>query len=201
MSANDHKPMLKPSAGALRDAWMKSFSQNMVIGRLFGQQGSVIVEGLGVIEWLSYFKVIDSDRHLSEHTPQSVSAMLIKLAVLYNKANSLYSSLSMAAQFLADDLENQESVYIQAEIKRYQPGGDMYDEVARKTTSKTPAKETLEKMARMSSSDSRLALNKLRLEATFFQNIMANLETQRRCLKEYVDILRMDPTRLGMGGP
>jgi hypothetical protein len=180
---------------------MKSFSQNMVIGKLFGQEGSVILEGHGVIEWLTVFRVIDPNKHLSDHTPESVSQMLIKLAILYNKASSLYSSLSMAAQFLADELENQESLYIQKEVKRYQPGGDLWDDIAKKSTSKAPAKETLEKMARMSSTESRLALNKLRLEATFFQNVMANLETQRRCLKEYVDILRMDPSRLGMGGP
>lgn len=200
MSANDHKPMLKASATALRDAWMKTFGMNMIIGKLYGQDGGVIMPGHGVMEWLSVFRVIDPNVPMTDHTPQSVSQMLIKLAILYNKASSIYSMISMASQALVDQLDNDESLYIQTEVKRYQPGGDLWDNVAKKPIGKPPAKETLEKMSRMASVDIRLALNNLNREATFFQNVMANLETQRRCLKEYVDILRMDPTRLGMSG-
>lgn len=182
----------------LRDSWLRSYSQSARIGKTYGENGAVLFEGLTPFAWLQQFKVIDENKQKYHLTPIELRAVWIRLAEKYNVAASFHANLLIAASSLEDELGRIESQVIQREIAKFGPGGEFWDETLRKPTQRRPPATVLQEMGKTATADARRALDMLRREAAFFKNCMENLEYQRRCLKDYAELLALDPTTRGL---
>jgi hypothetical protein len=191
-----HKPTLNPSSGALRDAWLRSFSENAVVGRLYGEGGAVISKGMSPMAWLTKLRVLDPGKKFHTLSPEELQAVWIELAYNYNTAASFHANYTLVAKALAGEVEGVESEFIGKEISEYKPGGKHWDAVLKKAP-RAPGKEVLERLARVHTSTARKELRWYNIQAEFFYNIMMNLETQRRCLKDYNEMARADPSNRG----
>lgn len=191
------KPSMKAEATGLRDAFLRSFSQNAVIGKLFGENGAVIFEGKSPAAWLREFAVLDGNKKNYVLSSEELRSLWLKLAEKYHRAASFHANQTLAARALESLLEEQESLFIRKEVAKYAPKGEYWNEEAGKPNQRRPGKAVLEEMARASAADGRKALGRIKMEAEFFHHIMMKLETERRCLKDYGELYQIDPATRG----
>jgi hypothetical protein len=190
-----HDHSISIDSGALRDAFLRKMSEQTVIGRLFSDAGECLHEGDSPIGWLAYFTILPKQRdEVNTLSVEEVRALWLELARKYNTAASFHANLQLAAQTLAGEVEAQEASFIKTEAAKYNRGGELWDHDQNKARERRPAKAILEDLAKASVSNLRRTLARIKSEVDFFYNIMMNLETQRRCLKEYVEILQLDPS-------
>tara|TARA_R110002126_G_scaffold122657_12_gene264515 strand:+ start:177 stop:830 length:654 start_codon:yes stop_codon:yes gene_type:complete len=190
-----HMPTMAPDAGALRDSWLKGFTQRVRLGKTYTSSGGVLFEGQTAIEWLQDFKILGSHTKAYMLTAQQLSALYIKLAEKYGQAASFHANTTLAADALKDKLKGLQSGAIRKEIRRYAPGGDQWNETTKKPVGgKRPAASLIEAAAKASTTQVEDALRMLEREAKFFYHIMMSLETQRRCLKDFGELLALDPS-------
>ena len=182
---------LKPEAKALRDGYLQSFSQLYKIGKLFSNSGGVLFEGKTATEWMQSFKVLPSVIRQDGVTVEELKGLFMKLAQAYHTASSFHANLFIAAQKLESVIEEKEAQFITAEVSKYKRGGEFWDDESHKLKAgeKRPAKEQFEKMAQHHTVELRRAHKDLEMEVSFFQHILADLEAQRRCLKDYSEIV------------
>ena len=181
---------LSPNSRALRDAFLRQFSKDYKIGKLFSSSGDVLFEGRTTIEWTQFFKVIPLNGLKSPTIPQ-LQELFLRLAEAYHQASSFHSSLSAAASSLESIIDDKEADYIDNEMKQYRPGGKYWDRNANKLIEKRPGKDLLEKAAQQTVSAMRRALRDLKMEVSFFEHILASLESQRRCFKDHAELYRV----------
>jgi hypothetical protein len=179
---------LRPEAKALRDGYLQSFSQQYKIGKLFSNAGGVLFEGKTATEWMQNFRILPGDK--SRLTVEELKAYFMKLAQAYHTASSFHANLYIASEKLLSVIEEKEAQFITEEVAKYKKGGVFWDETSNKLKAgeKRPAKEQLEKMAQHYTLELRRAYQDLKMEVSFFQHILADLEAQRRCLKDYSEI-------------
>ena len=189
---------LDPSSGSLRDAWLRKFSQTQKIGKIYGESGAVVFEGKSPIAWLQEFKILDPKDRNYVLNAQELRALWVKVAEKYSRAASFHANLTLACEALASELEDLESRFIREEVSKYEPGGEHWSEEAGKPLIKRPPQAILENQAKAQAASARRALNALKREASFFYHCMMNLETQRRCFKDYAELLSIDPAARGM---
>ena len=187
-------PLLNPSSRSLRDSFLKQFSSVHKIGRVYSAAGDEIHPGKTAVEWSVYFRLIDSRNYNRILTIQELQNLFFRLSTLYHQASSFHSNIFTAAENLKGIIERKESEFIEAEIAKYSPGGEYFDSQANKTIQRRPGKEVLERLAKNSVKDLRRAYRDLKMEADFFAAIMTDLEFQRRCLKDYAELLALDPS-------
>lgn len=188
---------MKAESTGLRDAFLRSFSQNAVIGKLFGENGAVIFEGKSPAAWLREFAVLDSNKRNYVLTTEELRSLWLKLAEKYHRAASFHANQTLAARALESLIEEQESQHIKEEVAKYSPGGEYWNVEAGKPNQRRPGKAVLEDVARANSSESRKTLRRIKMEAEFFHHIMMKLETERRCLKDYGELYQIDPATRG----
>ena len=187
-------PLLNPNSRSLRDSFLKQFSSIHKIGRVYSAAGDEIHPGKTAVEWSMYFRLIDSGNYSRILTIQELQNLFFKLSTLYHQASSFHSNIFTAAQNLKGIIERRESEFIEIEIGKYTPGGEYFDTQANKTIQRRPGKEVLERLAKNSVRDLHRAHRDLKMEADFFAAIMTDLEFQRRCLKDYAELLALDPS-------
>lgn len=192
----NYSASLEPSSRSLRDAFLRSFSKDYKLGKLFTESGGVLFEGKTTVEWMQFFKVIPPSG-LKNLSILDLQDLFMKLAQAFHHASSFHSSLYAAAETLQGIIDEHETDFIDNELKQYVPGGRYWDDNAKKLTAKKPSKVDLEKMAQNSIREMRKALRSLRMEVSFFEHIMASLEAQRRCFKESGE-LRSNELRRGL---
>ncbi len=191
------QPSMKADATGLRDAFLRSFSQNAVIGKLFGENGAVIFEGKSPAAWLKEFAVLDSSKKNYVLTSEELRSLWLKLAEKYHRAASFHANQTLAARALESLIEEQESQYIRDEVAKYAPKGEYWNDEAGKPNLRRPGKAVLEDIAKARASDARKTLRRIKMEAEFFHHIMMKLETERRCLKDYGELYQIDPATRG----
>lgn len=194
-----HKPTLKPGAGALRDAWLKSFAKETIIGTIYNEKGAVIVPGKTPIGWLTELQVLDPRKKTYVMSPEELRALWVQIAYNYNRAASMHAHFSLAYKVKESSIEDSESQFILDQNRRWKPGGDMWDEEVKKPKGRPPGKEKLALLAKAHGKEERKVLSSIGAVAFFFRNIMENLETQRRCFKDYAELMRVDPAVRGYG--
>jgi len=179
---------LRPESKALRDGYLQSFSQHYKIGKLFSNAGGVLFEGKTATEWMQSFKILPGDKR--SVSVDELKAYFMKLAQAYHTASSFHANLFIAAEKLLSVIEEKEAQFITAEVAKYKKGGDHWDDTTNKLKAgeKRPAKEQFEKMAQHYTLELRRAYQDLKMEVSFFQHILADLEAQRRCLKDFSEI-------------
>ena len=183
---------------ALRDAWLKSYSRYAKIGKTYGVDGAVLFEGLSPFEWLQQFKVVSSPQQTQNIGAEALRDLYMKLAEKYNTAASFHANLVLASEALSSELDQTEGQFLKLEIAKYQPGGLYWDEVTKTAIPKRPGAAVLKASAHNTAAQSRAALKMLQREASFFKNCMDNLEYQRRCFKDYSELLALDPATRGL---
>lgn len=177
---------LRPESRSLRDGYLQSFNQHYKIGKLYAGSGGVLYEGKTATEWMQTFRIIPSNK--SSMTMEEVKGTFMKLAQAYHTASSFHANLRIASEKLEALINEKEASFISLELAKYRRGGDYWDEDLGKCREKRPAKEALERMAENYAAELRKALRDLQMEVSFFQHILADLEAQRRCLKDYAEI-------------
>ena len=195
---SDHSDVSQQQTRALRDGWLKSYSEYAKIGKTYSSNGAVLFEGLSPFEWLQELKVTDPHKHSYQLSPPELRAIWVKLAEKYNTAASFHANLTLAAAALEDELDQVEGKFIQTELAKYSSGGEYWDDTARKSTQRRPGADILQKMAKQAAAESYRALGMLRREVRFFKNCMDNLEYQRRCFKDFAELLALDPATRGL---
>jgi hypothetical protein len=180
---------LRPESRSLRDAFLRSFSQNFKIGKLFSSNGSVLFEGRTAVEWNQLFKVLPDTIRQTGLTPLEVMNLSMELARVYGTASSFHANLAIAAEKLEGIVKEAETQYIEEEDKKYKRGGEYWDEASGKLLEKRPARDALEKSAQGSVRELRKALRDLKSETSFFAHILVSLEFQRRILKDYSETI------------
>lgn len=191
MSSNEHSAMLRPESRSLRDSFLRSFTSNYTIGKLYSETGGELHEGKSPIEWMKFFKIIDNDS--VNLTIQELQALFLKLTNRYHVASSYHANLFTASQKLKSIIDQKQSSFIESQLARYRRGGDLYDTELKKPKERRPGKEILEKMAKHSTLEENKAYRDLSMEVSFFNFIMTDLEYQRRCLKDYAELMGLDP--------
>jgi len=189
---------LKPESRALRDAFLRSFSEHYKIGKLFTESGGELFPGRTAVEWMNSFKIIDTATKLKGLDVEDLKKIFLKIAEAYHRATSFHANLFIAAEKLEGLIDDKETNFIDSEVKKYKPNGEYWDKNQGKLTEKRPGQEALKKMAENSTAELRKALRDLKMEVSFFAHILADLETQRRCLKDYAELLRIDPSKNNM---
>lgn len=181
---------LRPEARSLRDGYLQGFNQHYKIGKLFSSAGGVLFEGKTATEWMETFRIIPPKT--AQLDSAKVRGLFIALAQAYHTASSFHGNLNIAAQKLSDLIEEREAAFIVEEVNKYRRGGIYWDNQLNKLKEKRPAKESLERMANHHSLELRRAHKDLQMEVVFFQHILADLEAQRRCLKDYSELLSLE---------
>ena len=187
-----YKPTLAPEARALRDSWLKAFSEKAIVGRLYGENGTLIAPGMSPTSWLTKLRILDPRSKDYILSLEELRAIWIKLAKNYSTAASYHANYTLVAKALEKSIDEIETRFITVELASYKEGGVYWNEVTKKASSSKPTKEALQLMARNNTSSSRRELNWYQLQAEFFYNIMMSLETQRRCLKDYAELFSID---------
>lgn len=178
---------LRPESRALRDGYLQNFSQYYKIGKLYSSSGGILFEGKTATEWMESFRILPPGGVLNL-TVEQLKALFMKLAQAYHTASSFHANLYVAAQKLKFVIEEKEAAFISEEVAKYKVGGEHWDDTLKKLKSKRPAKENLESMARHHTTELRRAHRDLEMEVSFFQHILADLEAQRRCFKDYAEL-------------
>ena len=178
---------LRPESRALRDGYLQSFSQYYKIGKLYSSSGGILYEGKTATEWMESFRILPTGGGTNLTTEQ-LKALFMRLAQAYHTASSFHANLHVASQKLKFVIEEKEAAFISEEVGKYKVGGEHWDDTLKKLKSKRPAKENLESMAQHHTTELRRAQRDLEMEVNFFQHILADLESQRRCLKDYSEI-------------
>tara|TARA_A100001011_G_C14232927_1_gene809687 strand:+ start:587 stop:1180 length:594 start_codon:yes stop_codon:yes gene_type:complete len=191
MASSSHSALLRPESRSLRDSFLKSFSSNYNIGRLYSDTGGELHEGKSPIEWMKFFKVIETSQ--ASLTIQELQGLFLRLTNRYHVASSYHANLFAACEKLKSIIEQKQTSFIEAQLSRYRPGGDLYDTELKKAKERRPGKEILEKMAKHHTSEENRAYRDLQIEVNFFNFIMSDLEYQRRCLKDYTELMSLDP--------
>jgi hypothetical protein len=183
---------LRPESKALRDGYLQSFSQQYKIGKLFSNSGGVLFEGKTATEWMQSFKILSGDKKTI--TVEELKGLFMKLAQAYHTASSFHANLYIAAEKLLSVIEEKEAQFITNEVGKYKKGGDLWDDATNKLKAgeKRPAKEQFEKMAQHYTLELSRAYQDLKMEVSFFQHILADLEAQRRCLKDHSELLQIE---------
>jgi hypothetical protein len=183
---------LKPESKALRDGYLQMFSQQYRIGKLFSNSGGILFEGKTATEWMQSFKILPGEKKTI--TADELKGYFMKLAQAYHTASSFHANLYIAAEKLLSVIEEKEAEYITTEVGKYKKGGGYWDEATNKLKAgeKRPAKEQFEKMAQHYTLELRRAYQDLKMEVSFFQHILADLESQRRCLKDHSELLQLE---------
>lgn len=187
----EYSASLNVSSRSLRDAFMKSFNQNYVIGKLYTRTGDVLYGGQTVTEWMGSFKVVDL-KGVSNLNIETVKSIFIKLMEATHRAASFHANLFAAAESLRSIIEEKETAFIDAELKKYRRDGEYFNRELGKPTQKQPGKEVLEKSAQQTTAELRSGLRNLKMEVDFFEHMLSDLESQRRILKDYSELLRID---------
>jgi hypothetical protein len=189
-----HMPTMAPNASALRDSWLRGFTQRIRLGKTYTSSGGVLFEGQTAIEWLQEFKILNSNTNGYELTSSQLRLLYLKVAEKYGRAASFHANSHLAAEALKDKLKDLERIAVSKETARYAPGGDQWNDTTKKPVGgKRPAASLIEAAAKVSTREVGNALRMLENEAKFFYHIMMSLETQRRCLKDYGELLALDP--------
>jgi hypothetical protein len=191
MNSNSHSAMLRPESRSLRDSFLRSFSSNYTIGKLYSESGGELHEGKSPIEWMKFFKILDKET--VNLTIQELQALFLKLTNRYHVASSYHVNLFSASQKLKSIIDQKQSNFIESQLSRYRRGGDLYDDELGKPRERRPGKEILEKMAVHSTLEEGKAFRDLNMEVSFFNFVMTDLEYQRRCLKDYAELMGLDP--------
>lgn len=178
--------ILRPESRALRDSFLESFNKQYKIGKLFSHSGGVLYEGKTATEWMQSFMIVP--RGKTSLQIDELKVLFTKLAEAYHRASSFHANLSIAAEKLEAIIDEKEADFIKEELAKYRRGGEYWDDASGKLTEKRPGKEVLEKIAQNSTVDLRRALRDLKMEVSFFQNIIADLEAQRRCFKDHSEL-------------
>lgn len=191
-----HKPTMEPKAKGRRDAWLRAFAMQSKIGQTFGGDGAAIGNAKSVVDWLVFFKVLPKDLNSKgyDFSPIQLRQLYVKLAEKYSVAAGIHATLTISHSALMDSISQKESDFITKEEAKYKPGGEFWDKTLMKPTAKKPPGTTLQSMAASDSKDLRKTAYLIKREAEFFHHCMMNLETQRRCLKDYGELLLLDPT-------
>lgn len=192
---DQYKKILDPESASFRDGWLKAFSEKSVIGRIYDNKGNEIYPGQSPIEWLEEMEVFTpGDLDNKNLTLQELGQKLLFIAQKTGTASAFYAMLRLAADVLKGRINSIESEFIQEELDRYSPGGEFWDQTLRKPTAKRPAKDAIEKTAQSKTNAARKELYWYIAQVDFFQALMTNLETQRRCIKDYIETHHLDPT-------
>jgi hypothetical protein len=159
---------------------------------LFSNSGGVLFEGKTATEWMQSFKILSGDKKTI--TVEELKGLFMKLAQAYHTASSFHANLYIAAEKLLSVIEEKEAQFITNEVGKYKKGGDLWDDATNKLKAgeKRPAKEQFEKMAQHYTLELRRAYQDLKMEVSFFQHILADLEAQRRCLKDHSELLQIE---------
>lgn len=183
-----YKPTLKIENNATRDAWLQQFSKYVIIGNLYDSHGNLVAAGKSALDWLIEFKILDANgtHHL---TPEDLRELYVKIATAYQRAAYIHANYMLAAKALEGELQSIEGQLVTDEMDKYKEGGEYWDSDLRKPKSRRPGKEVLEQLAKAQTKEVRIELQSLVNQASFFANIMASLETQRRCLKDYAELV------------
>jgi transcriptional antiterminator Rof (Rho-off) len=153
------------------------------------------------VPWLQEFQILPGGAKRSYRlAPDELGALWIKLAEKYNKAASFHAQLLLASQQLEALIEEKEGEHILRQLHKYKMGGEMWDANAKKLMERRPSKEALALEAREGTKELRLTLRRIKMEVEFFANIMANLETQRRCFKDYAEIFAFERQSMTFAG-
>ena len=188
MNQDQYKKILDPDSGSFREAWLKNFSERAVIGRIYGPNGEEIFPGKTPLEWIQDMQVFTpQERKDPNLTLEQLRVKFLQVAQNHGTASSFYAMLKLAGEALRGQVEGIESQFIRSELAKYRPGGEFFDETTKKPIGKPPAKEKIEAMAYAETVSARKELHWYAIQAEFFQAIMVNLETQRRCLKDYAE--------------
>lgn len=183
---------LRPESKALRDGYLQSFSQQYKIGKLFSNSGGILFEGKTATEWMQSFKILPGEKKTI--SVEELKGYFMKLAQAYHTASSFHANLYIAAEKLLSVIEEKEAQFITNEIGKYKKGGDFWDETTHKLKvgEKRPTKEQFERMAEHYTVELRRAYQDLKMEVSFFQHILADLEAQRRCCKDYAELTAIE---------
>jgi hypothetical protein len=192
--ASSYSELLKPDANATRNSWLQSFAKYTRIGELYGDSGNKICEGKSPMAWVLELQVLNPANPLLKPTHEQLLELYMKLAYSYNRASGFYANFMSAAAVLKNILDKAEAKFIEEELAKYKPGGEYWNKDTNRAGTRTPAKPVIEKMARDHCAALHDQLTMYDMTAKFFQVIMANLEYQRRCLKDYSEILSHDPS-------
>lgn len=160
-----HSPSMQPDARGARDAWLRSFSMHNRIGRTFGGDGAEITEPKSAVDWLHFFKVIDTTKTQYNISPGQLRTLYIRLAEKYSTAAAFHANLTLTHEALADKIERTESRIIREESAKYAPNGAFWDEKLNKSIQKRPAQGILESIAKDKTAELRAALSMLKREA------------------------------------
>ena len=187
-----HKPTMELEARPLRDAWLRAFSEKAIVGRLYGENGTQISIGMSPTAWLSKLKILDPRTKNYVLSIDELRGLWLKLAMNYNTAASFHANYTLAAKTLERSIDEAETDFIMKEMAKYRQGGEYWDTLTKKLVTPKPTKEAFQVMARAHTITSRREFGWYQLQAEFFNNIMMSLETQRRCLKDYGELLSME---------
>lgn len=187
---NTYRTILRPEARGLRDAYLREFNKEYKIGRLFGGDGAELSPGATSIQWLQRFKIFDSRSEALNG--EELKRLFLLLGRAFHNASTFHSNLYLAAEKLRSAVEEEESKGIEEELKKYDRGGEYWDATANKLIKRVPGKEVLEKTAQAKIWKLRRLLRDLDMEVRFFEYILADLESQRRCLKDYSDFIQSE---------
>lgn len=188
MNQDQYKNILDPESGAWREAWLKKFSEKAVIGRIYGDEGQELFPGKSPLEWIQDMQIFSREDRKDPHLSlEDLRAKFLQIAQNHGTVSSFYAMLKLAAEALRGQVEGIEGQFIRTELEKYRPGGEFFDETTKKAIGKPPAKEKIEAMAYAETVSARKELYWYTIQAEFFQAIMVNLETQRRCLKDYAE--------------
>jgi len=191
MNQDIYKKILNPESGALREAWFQTFSERAVIGRVFGSKGDLVFPGKSPFDWLTETKIFSpEDRKNPNLTADDLREKFSLLAQYHGTASSHYAILKLVSEALRGQISAVHSEFIKNEMAKYSSGGEFFDETTKKPLSRRPAKDTVEALAEAQTIEMQKELHWYAIQADFFQAIMANLEMQRRCLKDYAETYR-----------
>lgn len=187
-----------PELNDLRDKYVRSFSGNAVIGRLFDSEGRMIDSGQSIIDWIKESAILTRKRTEKELFPEDIRVVSMELGVAYTKICSFMSALQSASKELSSLIKSKERDMVKEELDKYVPGGEHWDEVAAKPKSRVPGKDKLASLAKASMSEVCAVLDRLNMEVAFFDKLLEGLEFQRRCIKEISERMDKDPAMRGM---
>ena len=193
-----YSAVLRPESRALRDSFLESFNKHYKIGKLYSHSGGVLYEGKTATEWMQSFLIIP--RGKANLDTDDLKSLFLKLAEAYHRASSFHANLFIAAEKLESAIDEREADFIKTELAKYKRGGEYWDQTAGKLTEKRPGKEVLEKIAQNCTVELRRALRDLKMEVSFFQHILADLEAQRRCFKDHSELCLAEMRTLNFSG-
>lgn len=184
---------------ALRDQWMRHMAMNRKIGQIYSSSGEVMVPGRSPADWLAEVKIFDSYKSgIKEYTPQQLTEKFLLLAQVYAFISAILSQLRMTRDQVHAASADVESDFVNAELSKYSPGGEHWDINLNKPVIKRPTKDTLQLLAKRAAREIRSTVRDLDTEVAFFEHVLSSLEYQRRCAKEYAEIMQMDPSMKGL---